>query len=230
MNVNDVEGVPEPTKCRLEMIFDRQSELHDKYKVIEGKIGLGHGLIQSGMFNIDHQTSQYYMKDMCWRVTEELAEAYEAFEEFIHKPSNKEAYTHGIEELSDALHFLVEALIICGFVPEDVMVLYYKEKKDRLDLLWDLKWRAEVEMTHRVLSLNMIGVIKHLGLAANCLKNKPWKQSQMITDHGRFKRHMCEALSQLIYLFKYCRVSSQGIYEIYFKKSEVNKFRQRSMY
>ena len=233
MNVNDVSEIPKITKCRLEMIFDRQQELHDKYKIIEGKIGLGHGLIQGNQFNIDNKVCQYYMKDMFWRVTEELGESAEALEDHVMEPSYKEAYIHGIEELADSLHFMVEALIVIGITPEEVQTLHYKEKRDRLDMMWVNTMRPFIhrgEMNIKDLSFFYFNVVKELGLAANCLKNKPWKQFQIITDTVRFRQHAICALTSLIELFRYCKVQPQGIYDIYFCKSEVNKFRIRSNY
>jgi hypothetical protein len=235
MNVNDVEKVPEVEGCRLQAIFDRQKELHETYKVIEAKKGIGYGILVSfGLFNLDHAESQYYIKDMCWRVTEEMMESLEAMLLFIMQ-SRPEDEIHGIEELSDALHFMVELLIICGCTPENVCAPPDKRLPnfDRLDILWKNSkkgWPRGACVNVKSLNQFYMEPIYFLGLACNCLKNKPWKQTQIVTDRKRFYKYLSEALQGLIAAFRYVGVDSQGIYDIYFRKSEVNKFRQRSQY
>ena len=80
-----------------------QKKLQGQYVKIEQLSGLGYGLVQGTVFHIDDRAWQYLIKDFCWRVTEEIAEAIEA-----HDLKNHDAF---IEELVDALHFLIETYI-----------------------------------------------------------------------------------------------------------------------
>lgn len=73
-------------------------------------------------------------------------------------------------------------------------------------------------------------VTEEIGEAMNCLKNKPWKQTQMLTDEVHYKEELIDALHFFVELFLLSGMGPQDVYEMYFKKSEVNKFRQRSQY
>lgn len=76
-------------------------------------------------------------------------------------------------------------------------------------------------------------IIEELMEAANCLKNKQWKQTPTITDKDHFDEELMDALHFFVRL---CLIrfgegdAAEAIYRMYFKKSEVNKFRQRSNY
>ncbi len=111
---------------------------------------------------------------------------------------------HFKEELIDALHFLTEMTIIAGYKKIDP--IYLQEKPD----FWEITYE--------------------LGLMCNCLKNKPWKQSQMMTDAKKFESHLVKAWFNFYTFLHNNGLSDQDIYKIYFKKKEVNKFRIKSKY
>ena len=73
-------------------------------------------------------------------------------------------------------------------------------------------------------------ITEELGEAMNCLKNKPWKQTHMMTD----ATHYCEEIVDAFHFFiELCILSgfdAIDLTEMYLKKSQVNKFRQRSKY
>lgn len=73
-------------------------------------------------------------------------------------------------------------------------------------------------------------VVEELSEATNCLKNKPWKSSPILTD----KVHFYEEVSDAFHFFvRFCinaGLDADDLYRLYFKKSEVNKFRQESNY
>jgi hypothetical protein len=73
-------------------------------------------------------------------------------------------------------------------------------------------------------------VIKELGLAMNCLKNKPWKQTQMETDVPQYRLHLYWAFADWFVFASAIGMESGDVFDIYFKKSKVNEFRQRSQY
>lgn len=72
--------------------------------------------------------------------------------------------------------------------------------------------------------------IEELSEATNCLKNKPWKSSPVITDRDHFLEELADFLHFSVRLFIICGLSAEDVYRLYFKKSEVNKFRQESNY
>lgn len=207
MNITDINDteieIPATEELMIEGIFNRQKELHEKYKHVELNNHLGLGLVQSKEFSLDDKDWQYLIKDFAWRVTEELTEALEAKLE-----DNK---LHCMEEIIDALHFYTELLIICGYKPSDI----------------NLYSAIEAEYFNSTI----LYPTYNLGLACNLLKNKPWKNTHLITDQKRFKEFLLKGYSDLIY----CAIdhdleSIAGVYLVYMKKNLVNKFRIDSNY
>ena len=98
----------------LQGIFQRQIELHEKYKIIEEANGLGLALVKDHPFSLDDPKWQYIIKDFAWRVTEEIAEAIEA------ELNGNDL--HVVEELIDALHFYTELIIMCQGSYKNVIV------------------------------------------------------------------------------------------------------------
>jgi len=70
-----------------------------------------------------------------------------------------------------------------------------------------------------------------LQMAKNVLKNKPWKQHQVMTDENKFKSRLIEAAT--IY-FKLClgtlQMTPLGFIQVYYKKNRINLFRVKSKY
>ena len=210
MNVTDVkEEIKVPDSIWKE-IFDKQWKLAEKYKDIEG---MGNLLEPKFLkINIDTQEGQKWIKDFAWRVTEELAEADEAkklWEKEDDKELAEQYYTHYLEELIDALHFLVELCIIAGY-KQEIVPLYVPH--------CDYETTSPWEVTY------------NLGLMCNCLKNKPWKQTQMLTDRPKFYGFLRLAWEALICIYKDNDMEDIDVYNLYFKKNAVNQFRIRSKY
>lgn len=203
MNINNFEGPDEYPVDLLADIFDKQRKLAHKYHPIEKKNGFWVG--DKLEINLDDSKGQARVKDFSWRITEELMESLEA--------ANAQDYTHTIEELSDALHFMVELCIICDMPPYRFS-FYFSESMPKVTL-----------------NEGMLDVIYHLGLACNCLKNKPWKQTQMLTDVVKFKSYIAKAFDSLLECFRLAGIKDEEeVYDLYFKKNKVNQFRQQSNY
>lgn len=207
MNIDDVKEVRNDGRDRLLQIFDRQRELMSKYCDIEKSNGLR---LDSGVpVDIHSHKGQYTLKDFAWRVTEELMESYEA--------QQNEDLHHAQEELADAFHFLVELAILSGISHSDI-----PGKGDGLDKLFD-----HHEFRFQRASITMLD---YLGRAMNCLKNKPWKQTQILTDVERYRNNIIQAFLCFGDVCWSLEMESDDLFNFYFKKSEVNKFRQRSQY
>lgn len=69
-----------------------------------------------------------------------------------------------------------------------------------------------------------------LQIARNCLKNKPWKQTQMQTDENSFKKNILEASIYMFTFFDFVGMNSKTLYHIYYRKNRINKFRIESKY
>jgi len=69
-----------------------------------------------------------------------------------------------------------------------------------------------------------------LSLARNSLKNKPWKQTEMTTDYAIYRKYLLDSFLAMIRLFEYSGISSNSLYNIYYRKNQVNLFRIKSKY
>ena len=204
------------TGDKLVAIFNRQKELMDKYHDIEKRSGLLQ--TESCPVNINDKKGQARIKDFAWRVMEEVGEALDA--------NVANDFEHTVEELIDGLHFLTELTVLSGYDPIDVIW----EHANGNDLLLTLYCQADCHTNDKeVLPKLITNLVMDLGMMCNCLKNKPWKQTNMITDVDNFLhklRLVWNDYFSILSLF----LKPQDIVEIYLKKSQVNKFRQRSNY
>lgn len=73
-------------------------------------------------------------------------------------------------------------------------------------------------------------VTYHLNIARNFLKNKPWKQSQMMTNEEAYQEELVKAFICMMGAFYEMGIDDKNLYYIYFKKNRVNCFRQKSLY
>jgi len=203
MNIKDINETIEIPKAIWETIFKKQESLIEKYKEIEGM-----PTNVMSLDNINTKRGQIMLKDFAWRVTEELAEAYETIPNMstCDIDEGQDFIEHFKEELIDALHFLVELTLLAGHVN-------FKPKRINTPTV-----------------NNPWNVVYHLGLMCNTLKNKPWKQTQMLTDREKFTHHLDLAWSNFYELLQQEVGSDTDIYQYYFKKNKVNQFRQRSNY
>lgn len=216
MNINDVDKVKEYPENILEVIFAKQGDLMAKYHEIEKK----NGLLQTETFpmNLHDRFCQARIKDFLWRTTEELAESLEALRETLDDE-------HVKEEVIDALHFHTENCIQCGLTAEDIM-----DSMDAYDFSFMIQEQQILAKGSDVHML-FLGAVESLGLAGNCLKNKPWKQDHKLTDIVKFTDKMCNAYENIIAILTVgFKMSAEDIFDMYFRKHAVNQFRQRSGY
>lgn len=208
MNINDI--APAEDRFTLSWpeivrgIFQRQEELMAKYREIES--------LPAAPVSLHHANGQRIIRDFAWRTTEELTESAEAW---VKHPDEDTATQHALEELADATHFLVELLIFAGINAEQALTTtpqfrHARQAPDYRPYYW--------------------GVVYELGLACNFLRNKAWKQSQVPTDELRFRLAALRAWWALVEVWSKLGYTEHDMYNFYFRKSEVNKFRQRSAY
>lgn len=72
--------------------------------------------------------------------------------------------------------------------------------------------------------------IEEMMEAANTLKNKPWKQSEVATDRVHFYEEIADALHFFVEMCITAGLDAEDLALMYLKKAEVNAFRQRSLY
>jgi len=212
MDVRDIKEVPVITGNPIVALFGWQKELLDHYISIEG--------LPQYPINPDMKTNQVLFKDFIGRVVEELGESYESYcmagaedmgsTEWLNHMSN------ATEEVADALHFLLETLIYAGLQPDDLKVMEYPVDTNELELgnISKVMWQ----------------VTYHLMIARNCLKNKPWKQTQMITDTTAFRDNLKLSWRAFLKMCAYLQINPLEMVNLYYKKNRVNFFRIKSKY
>lgn len=132
MNITDIEKLIEageieapPEGDMLELMFERQNQLIDKYHGIEKDRGAH--VIDREMFGlIDHRYVQFRLKDLSQRVIEELMECTNTLRNKPWSQTDKETdVDHMKEELADTFHFLLEFAITAGISAKELFYLYY---------------------------------------------------------------------------------------------------------
>lgn len=240
VNINDVEGVEIPVdeEYKLEAIFKKQKELVDRYHPIEMASGLR--LTEDCPVNLHDPKGQVVIKDYSWRFIEEIGEALEAFNLHPDQPN------HCQEELSDALHFLTELTIHAGFNPGFLfenkcglgnnyrLELLFSDAENlimsdnKLPVFLGSFRRRQVSYTNLLVLSG--ATLEAMGKTCNTLKNKPWKQTHMLTDLKRFEECLKETWLRFIGLCLVAGIDSDMLFNLYMGKNAVNQFRIRSKY
>lgn len=197
---------------KLVAIFNRQKELMEKYHDIEARSGLMQ--TEDCPVNLDDKRGQARIKDFSWRIIEEVGEALDAL--------RGNDIEHYCEELIDGLHFLTELTILSGYEPHQITG---ELTIDNLDWLYKISFVGNNEPVSPMIAK----LVEDLGMMCNCLKNKAWKQTNMLTDKINYYNHLKLVWIDYVRLLS-TQLNSDEIANIYLKKSQVNKFRQRSMY
>ena len=70
----------------------------------------------------------------------------------------------------------------------------------------------------------------HLSVARNYLKNKPWKQTGVMTDEQRYQEEVVIAFLELLGYFRYIGFTAESLLQLRYKKHLVCEFRIRSHY
>ncbi len=73
-------------------------------------------------------------------------------------------------------------------------------------------------------------ITHHLNIARNFLKNKPWKQSQVMTQELKYQSELVKAFIYFCGYLGWIGMGSNDVFYIYFKKNHINMFRQKSKY
>jgi len=206
MNINNIENIEKTPENIWETIFNKQGRLAKRYSKIEDM----KDLLITVENNLDTAYGQSWIKDFAWRVTEELTEAEEAAILYV-KKQEPDCLIHYYEELIDALHFLVELSIVAGYN-------------------WEIVYNCKLKLKDHEQKSEWQDVVYYLGLMCNCLKNKPWKQTHMLTDRSKFKSYLRFTWAHFLKILEKHEMPEENIYNLYFKKNAVNKFRIRSKY
>ena len=223
VNMTDFHNSSQATNV-TKAIFDRQKELMAKYEGIEE----ANGLLETHdvPVDIDSYKGQARLKNFAWRVTEELTEALEPLftREKVEKGSD--AYLHMVEEFIDAVHFMAELTILSGLDTEENHMFSFDHCLKQAVLGFNPEANSSLDLVKETME-----VIFWMGMAMNCLKNKPWKQTHVTTDEEKYKSFiLASGMSLTIILGKFFNIAEQDLLNCYLNKADVNKFRQESGY
>lgn len=156
-------------------------------------------------FDINTLEDQELFKKLCWQIVEELAEAKDAIEEELDDE-------HFDEELIDAFNFTLELYQLYGMAPSFDWTLP-KGAQDSGDFGGD-----------------MLTLIGNIGMTANCLKNREWRQSQYLVDLVVFEDRLKGIWTSFVIMFEHLGLSENRVKELWSLKYQVNLFRINSNY
>jgi len=229
VSVNEIDGPETVPEDILKEIFEKQNSLALKYAEIEG---MGN-LLNETETNLDTKEGQIWLKDFLYRTIEEVGESYEVILDM--ESSNKswddlepELKIHYSEELIDSLHFIIELGIIAGYKYTDLQRL---DNYGKTAVGFGLSQGDSVDMYNEIsFIIRHWEIVKYLTLAGNKLRNKKWKETNVLTDRKEFFKYYEAAFDSLISALRCVGNTDEDIYNLYFKKNAVNKFRQASKY
>lgn len=158
-------------------------------------------------FDINTLEDQELFKKLCWQIVEELTEAMEA--------KDKNEKDHVLEELIDAFNFMLELYQLYGMAP---------------DFAWGHTYGFRKDIADENFEENILELIKTIGLAANCLKNREWRQSQYMVDLVVFEERLWNIWAMFAMLFGNIGVTEDKVRELWSLKYQVNLFRIKSKY
>ena len=154
-------------------------------------------------------------KDFLWRITEEIGEALEA-----------DTVDHNLpkihEELADALHFIAGFGIVMS-ISEDFVSGFQ-------EFTYDNKPKERPKVEAQLAAPSICLFIQALGVMGNTMKMKPWKQTDVLTDlkYARFcYRKLVKRFLEMADAFG---LGLPILWDLYYRKSEVNLFRIQSKY
>ena len=158
-------------------------------------------------FDINTLEDQELFKKLCWQIVEELTEAMEA--------KDKNEKDHVLEELIDAFNFMLELYQLYGMAP---------------DFAWGHTYGFRKDIADENFEENILELIKTIGLAANCLKNREWRQSQYMGDLVVFEERLWNIWAMFAMFFGSIGVTEDKVRELWSLKYQVNLFRIKSKY
>ena len=242
----------------LEKMLELQKELIDGYVKIEGlpQYPLDVDLRSSQVILKDMTARVVEELSEAFESLEEVVSIYRDESADADPDLVKEKLQNYNEELADVIHFMLELAMYAGCSTKIVMpshedsiqventnfnynnehryTLIDAKDKDKtcplykggdmffndqpLSLVTDIATKYSWRITHL------------LNLSRNCLKNKPWKQDEVMTDIPKYWKYLGMAVSCMFQYMHVMGLSNQDIYYIYFKKNKINIFRQQSKY
>ena len=173
----------------LESIFQRQKELAERFHRIEtSNLGLTHSI----PIDLDSFHGQAVMRLFVTYFVEEMWEFNKA-----------ETADSQREELADALHFLVELMLMGGVTPLALNTM-------------------PVLRLPEYVSGSSVGILLH------ALRNRPWKLYVGQANLGNIRYALCMVYREFLNLVEEAGVEEKDLIDAYFDKVKVNHTRINS--
>lgn len=167
-------------------------------------------------FSIDCSADQMMFKDMLQiRFIEELTEASIAMDE----PEE-----HFWEEIGDALNFFLSSYVMLGVDfnslpnPETILVDYVRAP-GKIKTIYKREY-----------SIHVYPIIEKVGYLCNLLKNRPWAQSNFLVSMIDFNERLTSLWVEFWSFLNYMKVSPTEVFEMFWKKYQVNIYRINTGY
>lgn len=149
---------------------------------------------------IDTSEGQQIIRRFCWNILEEYVE-------FKDSAFNDKDEQHQREELTDMLNFVLELYVIVGKTP---------------DFYCDTREYFKVNLDN--------DIIYCLGMFANTLKNREWRNTQHPVDRIQFNYWLSKIFPACLTQFRLLGLRDDDIRKEWSLKYQVNMFRLNSNY
>ena len=164
-------------------------------------------------FSIDCAEDQMRFKDMLQiRCIEELTEATDALWNF--------ESDHFLEEVTDALNFFLSAYCMLG-------VDFHEFSDPQLKLVDN---KRDDEITYDDCAYYFYLIVQDIGNLCNLLKNRPWAQSNYLVSMIDFNERLHSLWDTFWNVIWWLGLRPEGIFELFERKYEVNKWRIKTGY
>ena len=203
VNITNFKAEDKPTNI-LREIFNKQKELMEKYWT------------KPVWEDIDTLKGAQEIRKFSKYTIEELSEAYEAWDNLDH--------TH--EELIDALHFLVEKLMIANLTFDKILAYSNRSEEKIRD---DIKKCAD-SFKDKDKEFYYWKAAYRANIADNRLRNKEWKNEQIATNRELFYKECSTGFFSFLIALYNLGINEDKLWDLYSRKNQVNHFRIKSNY
>lgn len=211
MNTNDFTPLEYETikPTPWSFMFREQEHIFRRYMITEGIPNW-----DAHDFSIDCLEDQEIFKDFLMnRVVEEITEA----------TVDLDHPDHFLEEIVDALNFLLEAYIIYGWNYSNLGA--WTTAPDIFEEVIDY-FRQEPDDLHQM----CYRVVEAIGACTNLLKNRKWKSSQYLVDLLLFEERFKEVWTAFNVLCVMLGITEKRLFEVWSQKLQCNIFRLETRY
>lgn len=121
-------------------------------------------------------------------------------------------------------------MLAAVFQEQRILMAKYRDIEKNQGLYIPDKLSIDSPKDQEYLRMSFMRIIQELCESAECLRNKPWKQSHVVTDLDHMKEEIADAFHFFAELCIELGMTAEELFTYYMKKNKVNQFRQRSKY